>query len=109
MQLASVRNFRDKVTTYLKSKEPVLVVRHGCAAGILIPFQNNESIPIELRDEILTSLGQYIRSSIESQGISEEDIIKDFEKYREASFRRKKCNSEKEKSVILKSPVISAI
>lgn len=95
MQLTSVRNFRDKVTTYLKSKEPVLVMRHGCAAGILIPFQSTDSIPIELRNDLLANLGQYIRNSIESQGISEQDIIDDFESCRDSSYKSKNPDSEK--------------
>jgi hypothetical protein len=37
MGVSSVREFRDKATVLLKSKEPILITRRGRMAGIFFP------------------------------------------------------------------------
>ena len=84
MRITNVRNFRNHATAYLKADEPVLVTRHGKVAGLLLPLAHPEHLPMDLRKEILVSLGEYLNKSLELKKISEERIIGDFEEYRKA-------------------------
>lgn len=88
MKIATVREFRDKATSYFKEEEPVLVTRHGKAAGLYLPIEHPESFPLELRKELLISLGQSISRSLEKKGISEEKLIADFDAFKKTRRRR---------------------
>ena len=38
MKISTVREFRDKATTLLRSKDPILVTRRGRLAGVFFPW-----------------------------------------------------------------------
>jgi len=37
MKISSVREFRDSATSFLRSKDPILVSRRGRLAGVFFP------------------------------------------------------------------------
>lgn len=88
MKVATVREFRDKATSYFKEEEPILVTRHGKVTGLYLPIEHPESFPIELRKELLVRLGESISRSLSKKGVSEEKLLADFETFKKARRRR---------------------
>ena len=82
VKVTSVREFRIKATTYLKATEPVLVTRHGKVAGLYLPLEDPDHLPADLRRELLENLGKYLSLQLEQKGVSEEEILDDFERTR---------------------------
>ncbi len=88
MKVATVREFRDRATSYFKEEEPILVTRHGKVTGLYLPIEHPESFPIELRKELLIRLGESISRSLSEKGVSEEKLLADFEIFKKARRRR---------------------
>lgn len=88
MKVATVREFRDKATSYFKDEEPILVTRHGKVAGLYLPIEHPESFPLELRKELFTSFGEAISRSLEKKGITEEKLLANFNAFKKARRRR---------------------
>jgi len=88
MKVASVREFRDKATSFFKNEEPILVTRHGKAAGLYLPIEHPESFPLELRKELLVRFGEAISRSLAKKGIAEEKLIADFDTFKKTRRRR---------------------
>lgn len=87
MKVATVREFRDKATSYFKDEEPILVTRHGKVTGLYLPIEHPESFPLELRKELLIRLGELISRSLKKKGISEENLLADFETFKKTRRR----------------------
>ncbi|RJQ53981.1 MAG: type II toxin-antitoxin system Phd/YefM family antitoxin [Nitrospiraceae bacterium] len=88
MKVATVREFRDKATSYFKDDEPVLVTRHGKVAGLYLPIDHPESFPLELRKELLVRLGEFVGRSLEKKGITEGKLLADFNTFKKTRRRR---------------------
>ncbi len=85
LRFYSVREFRDHASQVLRSPAPVLVTRHGKPAGVYIPLESTEQNPISpaLRDHLLDLIGDYIQRRLKKAGITEEEILDDFEASRQ--------------------------
>ena len=81
MRISTVREFRDNATGMLRSKDPVLVTRRGRLAGIFFP-QPEATLPLELKREIFSVLSDALRRQVAKRGLSEEEILSDFESWR---------------------------
>ncbi len=68
MRISTVREFRDKATGLLRSKDPILVTRRGRLAGIFFPLQKS-SLPVELKHELFAMLTTEIARQIKRRGI----------------------------------------
>jgi hypothetical protein len=88
MKVATVREFRDKATSYFKADEPVLVTRHGKVTGLYLPIEHPESFPLELRKELLVRLGEFVGRSLEKKGITEGKLLADFNTFKKTRRRR---------------------
>jgi len=88
MKVATVREFRDKATSYFKEEEPVLVTRHGKVTGLYLPIDHPESFPLELRQDLLVRLGESISRSLTRKGISEGRLLADFKSFKKTCRRR---------------------
>ena len=82
MKITSVQDFKNKATSYLNEKEPILVTRHGKAAGLFFPLHDIGSIPLDIQQELLIHFGKQINASLEEQKVSEEEILEDFQKHK---------------------------
>jgi len=82
MKVASVREFKDRATQYLKDREPILVTRHGKVAGLYLPIEHAEKIPFDLRKELIVRLGEAISRSLGDRGISEDELTGDFKAFK---------------------------
>jgi len=88
MKVATVREFRDKATSYFKEEEPVLVTRHGKVTGLYLPIEHPENFPFELRTDLLVRIGESIGRSLAEKGISEEKLLADFQTFKQTRRRR---------------------
>lgn len=87
MKLLSIKEFKDSASKALKSKEPLLITRRGEVAGIFIPAPL-ESIPLEFKKDIFAALSEFIKENLKAKGVSEEEILEDFERHRKTRHRR---------------------
>ena len=81
MTISSILEFRDKATVLLKSKDPILVTRRGRLAGVFFP-RPELTLPIEIKREMYSALSEEVRRQVKKRGLSEEEIISDFELWR---------------------------
>ena len=81
MKISSVREFRDKATTLLRSKDPILVTRRGQLAGVFFPWPEG-TLPIELKREVFSVFSDQLRRQVKKRGLSEDAILADFESWR---------------------------
>ena len=91
MRISTVREFRDKATSLLRSRNPILVTRRGKLAGVFFP-QPESSLPIELKRELFTKLSDEVSRQLKRRGLSEKDVLEDFaawRKERRASRRQR--------------------
>jgi antitoxin (DNA-binding transcriptional repressor) of toxin-antitoxin stability system len=68
MKSVGIREFRDKASQYLASKEAVAVKRHGKIVGFYIPVEQSEEIEIE---QALQRLNQTVETAIAESGMDE--------------------------------------
>jgi hypothetical protein len=74
-----IREFRENLSSYLESKTPVAITRHGATIGIYVPTKPKPSLA-DL--EALRVAGEKMQDSITGAGTSEEEIMGDFKKLR---------------------------
>lgn len=86
MKFTSVREFRDKATHMLRSREPVLVLRRGRVAGIFLP-QLGDDLPLDLRRQVFQMLTSDIARQLKKGRVTEDEILADFKKSRRARRR----------------------
>jgi len=81
MRISTVSEFRDQATGLLRSKDPILVTRRGRVTGVFFPCPG-QSIPLELKREMFAMLSGAVARQIKKRGLSEEDVLADFESWR---------------------------
>jgi len=81
MRISTVREFRDKATGFLRSRDPILVTRRGRLAGVFFPWPE-ASLPLELKRELFSVLAAEVRRQIKKRGLAEEEVVADFESWR---------------------------
>ena len=87
MKTATVREFRDHATAFLRAEEPVLVTRHGKIVGFFVPTAG-PTVPLEIRKELFYALTGEIRTFMRARRVTEKGILADFETARKARRRR---------------------
>lgn len=91
MRMSTVREFRDKATVLLRSRDPILVTRRGKLAGVFFP-QPEATLPIEFKRELFATLSDEVSRQLRRRELSEKDVLEDFaswRKERRASRRRR--------------------
>jgi hypothetical protein len=81
MKISTVREFRDNASGMLRAKDPVLVTRRGRLAGIFFP-RPESTLPVELKREMFAILSADIARQVRRRGLSEEEILADFNSWR---------------------------
>jgi hypothetical protein len=87
MKTATVREFRDRATAWLKEEEPILVTLRGRVVGFFLPA-TGAALPLEIRKELFYTLTSHFRSLIKTRRLSEETLLGEFETTRSARRRR---------------------
>ena len=74
-----IREFRENLSSYLESKTPVAITRHGATIGIYVPTRTG---PSKADLEALRVAGEKMQELIAAAGTSEEELMEDFKKLR---------------------------
>jgi PHD/YefM family antitoxin component YafN of YafNO toxin-antitoxin module len=75
-----MREFRDKLATYLlESETPLAITRHGDTVGYFIPARRKRSDAE--RDALKEAAGRW-QAILEAEGVSEEEAVADFKRWR---------------------------
>ena len=82
MRVAGIREFRERVREFLSEDDLVFLTRHGRLSGLVVPLKDPQSLPLELRRELLEHLGKAISAHLTKRGVSERKVIRDFEAWR---------------------------
>lgn len=82
MKVAGLRDLRSHMSQYLGGDEPIVVTRRGKVSGVYVPLEQPQSIPEDLRNELGRVLGLHLSRLLEANGVTEEEILEDFDAYR---------------------------
>ena len=75
-----IREFREKLASYLlESEAPVTITRHGDTVGYYIPARRKRA---ETERAALKEAASRLQEVLASQGISEEEVLADFKRWR---------------------------
>jgi PHD/YefM family antitoxin component YafN of YafNO toxin-antitoxin module len=75
-----IREFREKLASYLlESEVPVAITRHGDTVGFYIPARRKRA---EAERAALKEAASRLRQVLASEGISEEEVLADFKRWR---------------------------
>ena len=74
-----IREFRENLSSYLESKTPVAITRHGATIGVYLPTRPK---PSQADLEALRAAGEKLDAMIAAAGTSEEELMKDVKKLR---------------------------
>jgi antitoxin (DNA-binding transcriptional repressor) of toxin-antitoxin stability system len=81
-----IREFRENLSSYLESKTPVAITRHGATIGVYLPTRPK---PSQADLEALRAAGEKLDAMIAAAGTSEEELMEDFKKLRRESRKPK--------------------
>ena len=78
-QKVGIREFRERLASYLDLADPIAVTRHGETVGFFIPARPSRKAS-EL--EALRAAATFLDQQIASAGVSEDDLVEDFRESR---------------------------
>ena len=81
-----IREFRENLSSYLESKTPVAITRHGATIGVYLPTRPK---PSQADLEALRAAGEKLDAMIAAAGTSENELMEDFKRLRQESRKRK--------------------
>ena len=81
MRITTVREFRDRATGLLRSKDPILVTRRGKLAGVFLPLKDS-SLSMDLRRERFSILSSEIARQLHKVKNTEREVLSDFATWR---------------------------
>jgi hypothetical protein len=87
MKTATVREFRDRATAWLREDEPILVTRRGRIVGFFLPAAGT-AVPLEIKKDIFYALTNHFRSLFKRRGLTVEKLVGELESTRPARRRR---------------------
>jgi antitoxin (DNA-binding transcriptional repressor) of toxin-antitoxin stability system len=74
-----IREFRENLSSYLESKTPVAITRHGATIGIYVPTKPE---PNQADLEALRVAGEKMQELIAAAGTTEDELLEDFKRLR---------------------------
>jgi antitoxin (DNA-binding transcriptional repressor) of toxin-antitoxin stability system len=81
-----IREFRENLSGYLESSEPVAITRHGETIGFYVPTRKR---PTEADLDALRRAGEQLDALIASTGATEDELLGDFKALRKTSHARR--------------------
>jgi hypothetical protein len=81
MRISSVREFRDRATSLLRSDDPILVTRRGRIAGVFLPWRE-ATLPVDLKRELFAMLTADIARQLKKKKVTEAEVLGDFARWR---------------------------
>jgi PHD/YefM family antitoxin component YafN of YafNO toxin-antitoxin module len=87
-QSVGIREFRDKLATYLlTSDKPLAITRHGDTIGYYLPTKRRRPTPEQL--EAIREATAKMRQAMTEAEVTEDEIIEEFQRLRKAERMRK--------------------
>lgn len=74
-----IREFRENLSSYLESKTPVAITRHGATIGVYVPTKPKAS---QADLEALRIAREKMQALIAASGTNEDELVADFKKLR---------------------------
>lgn len=71
MKSVGIREFRDKASQYLASREIVAVKRHGKVVGFYIPVKESDTEGVR---RAMQQLARTVEAALAESGLSEEEL-----------------------------------
>ena len=81
------REFRNQLAEYLESETPVAVTRHGETIGFYIPVRRK---PADAERAALRVAAEQLDRLVSSLGVSEDELVADFDAARRAKRATRK-------------------
>jgi hypothetical protein len=86
-QSVGIREFREKLANYLlESDQPLAITRHGDTIGYYLPVRRKPT-PAQLKE--FRQAGIRMQKMMEDAGVTEDEIIAEFQRLRQEERRRK--------------------
>ena len=82
MRVTGAREFRNRALELVKGDEVVFITRHGKLSALLVPLSEPDELPVDLRRELLERIGGAISEHLEKRGVSEKQVLRDFEAWK---------------------------
>ena len=87
-QSVGIREFRDKLATYLLTADkPLAITRHGDTIGYYLPVRRKRS---EAQKAALDVAHAQIQKMMAEAGITEDEIVDDFKRRRKEERRKER-------------------
>ena len=77
-----IREFRENLSTYLESKTPVAITRHGATIGLFVPTRPK---PTRADLDAFLLAGEKIDVLIKEAGTNEEELMEDFKRLKKGT------------------------
>ncbi len=87
MKTATIREFRSNIAELLAGDESVLVTKHGKPAAVVYPLHDPKTIPIEVRRKLYLAMTGEIAKQLDTQGVSEEQVEREFNQHKKGRRR----------------------
>jgi antitoxin (DNA-binding transcriptional repressor) of toxin-antitoxin stability system len=81
-----IREFRENLATYLESKTPIAITRHGGTIGVFVPTSRE---PSDDTLEALRRAGEKVQSAIAAAGASEMELVEEIKQIRRQARKAK--------------------
>ncbi len=85
-QRVGIREFRERLASFLDRADPIAITRHGETVGFFIPARPRPK-PVDL--EPLRAAATVLDEQITAAGVSEDELLREFQ----ASRRSRKARS----------------
>jgi len=77
-----IREFRENLSGYLESSEPVAITRHGQTIGVYLPAKRDIT---QADKEAFRAANAQMRSLLKDAGMTEDDVVNEFRRLRKKS------------------------
>ncbi|MEW6363758.1 MAG: hypothetical protein AB1714_03865 [Acidobacteriota bacterium] len=81
MTIRTVKEFRDRATKLLRSRDPILVMRRGELAGIFFPCPE-KTLPLELKRELFPVIVSEVTRQMRKKRVTEVDLATGFKEWK---------------------------
>jgi prevent-host-death family protein len=88
MKTTTAREFRSRFSRLVRQGDTVLVTRRGRPAGVFYPIPDAQRLPILVRRELFFEISQDLSRALKQRGITEKDVLRDFETFKKRRRRR---------------------
>jgi len=85
MKMASIREFRERISNYTNDKEPVMLTKHGKPVGFFVSWAERDNMPVEFKRQAFINDAEK-RQKLFGH-IDEEEMLKHFEEFRNSRRR----------------------